>query len=118
MKRIRKLRGTPFLALALVAWVCDQAHAPVIHNTLDQPIVLSVQYGSGLYDSGEIPPDAMVWAPADGVAVDLIEVRMEGKVLFRLEKQELERLRSSLPPGTRVMWEIHENGVTATVAPE
>ena len=122
MTRARKLRLRliPFLALPLLAFVCGEQYkyAPVVHNTLDQPILLSIQYRNGQSSSVEFAPGAKGWAPAEGIAIDEIEVRSEGRFLFKIGKEELERLRSGLPPGTRVMWKIHEDGVTPTIAPE
>jgi hypothetical protein len=121
MMRRRTLKVVPFFALPLLAFVCGEQYkyAPVVHNTLARPIVVSIQYRNGQSSSSvEFAPGAKGWAPAEGIAIDEIEVRSEGEVLFKLGKDELERLRAGLPPGARLMWEIQEDGVTPTIAPE
>ena len=40
----------------------------------------------------DIAPGAVVWGPADEVALDEIEVRDEDKRIFRIERAEIERL--------------------------
>jgi len=80
--------------------------------------MLSVKYSNGQSFTGEFPPGATIWAPVEGVVVENVEVRVEGKVLFTLAKHDLELLQSSLAPETRVMWDISENGISATTAPE
>jgi len=81
--------------------------------------VVSIEYRNGQSSSSvEFAPGAKGWAPAEGIAIDEIEVRSEGEILFKLGKDELERLVSGLPPGARVMWEIHEDGVTPTIIRE
>ena len=109
------------LALPLLAFVCGEQYkyAPVVHNTLERPIVVSIQYRNGQSSSAvEFAPGARGFAPAEGIALDEIEVRSEGEVLFKLGKDELEHLMLGLPHGARVMWEIHEDGVTPTIIPE
>jgi hypothetical protein len=115
---IQGLQRIVLLALPLLAFVCGQAHPPVIQNTLERPIALAVTYSNGQSFSADFPPGATVWSPAEGIAVDQIEVRSEGKLLFKLERADLERLASGFSPGTPLMWSIREDGVIATAAPE
>lgn len=58
--RRRSLKVIPFLALPLLAFVCGEQYkyAPVVHNTLERPIVLSVQYRNGQSFSSEFAPGA------------------------------------------------------------
>ena len=119
--KMPRLRAIPFLAFPLLAFVCGQGHAPAILNTLERQVVVSVRYRNAQSFSEEeisISPGAKAWAPPDAIGVDEIEVRREGEVLFKLGKDELERLVSGLPPGARVMWEIREDGVLPTIIRE
>lgn len=104
----------PFLVLPLMAFHC--AAYPAIVNKLEKPIFLSVLYRNGETVSGEIPAGRRAWAPPDAIAIDRIEVRSEGKVLFTLEKEALETMTSGFPAGALVTWEIREEGVRPTVA--
>ncbi len=114
---VRRVWLFPFLALPLAAFHCGHGF-PRVSNTLERPVAVTVLYRNGPSTSFELPPGSSAIAPPEVVVIDAIEVRSGEEILFTLEKGELERLRSNLPPGTRVMWEIHEDGVTPTVAPE
>ena len=108
--RTRYLKMIPFLVLPLVAFKCGHGF-PVIQNMLEQPVALTVQYHNGQSTKFELPPGTQAIAPPEANGVDEIEVRVEGELLFKVGRAELERLRSTLPPEARVMWEIHEEGV-------
>ena len=112
----------PFLALPLLAMVCGEeqyTHAPIVRNSLNRPLVVSVVYGNGDFSYGmDVAPGAKGYAPAEGIGVDEISVRACGEILFTVKKERLELLRSDFPPGMRLMWEINEDGVTATAAPD
>ena len=112
----RHMKITPFLVLPLLAFHCGLGY-PVVLNTLDRPILLSVAYRNGQSYSGEIAAGAKVWAPANAVAIDEIEIRSQGKLLFRLRKDELEHMSSDITQGGHVIWEVHEDGVRAVLAP-
>lgn len=79
---------------------------------------MKVRYENGQSFTQEFPPDAIISSPAEGIAIEELEVRTDGTLLFRLGKDELERLRSALAPQARVVWEIHENGVTPKIIPD
>jgi hypothetical protein len=98
-----------------MAFVCGEyGRVPVVLNTLEQRVSLSVKYGNGQSISAEFPPGARSFSPVEGIAIDEIEVRIKDEILLKVGRAELDRL-STLPAGTRVMWEIHENGIRATV---
>jgi hypothetical protein len=121
MIKRRQWRIIPFLAFPSLAFVCDQGHAPAILNSLERPVVVSVQYRNAQSVSREeisILPGSKAWAPREAIALDEIEVRIEGKILLKLGRDELEHLMSGFPPGARVMWQIREDGVTPTVIPD
>ena len=106
-----------FLSLPLVAFHCNTGY-PTIRNVLERPIEIPVLYRNGQLVSGEIPPGAKAWAPADAIDVDEIEVRADGELLFKLRKDELESLTSAFPAGARLMWEVHEDGMTPKLTPD
>jgi hypothetical protein len=100
------------------AVTCGQHHAPWIQNATEKPILLSVRYANGHSFTQEFPPHSIISSPAEGIAIEELEVRADGKLLFTLNGDELIRLRSTLAPQARVVWEIRADGVTPKVIPE
>lgn len=104
-------------AFLSLAFSCN-AYPPVIKNTLDRPIVLTVRYGDGTsLSSFEAPPGAQIWCRAKGTTLDEVEVSSQDKLLFRLSKVELDRMLTDIPAGAKVMWEIDETGIKPTIMP-
>lgn len=97
--------------IPLLAFVCDQSYAPVIENTLAEPIQVEVAYSNGTSFSGQYPPGATIYSPAEGLEVERVQVRVGSRPLFELGKEELARLRAGVAPDDRVVWRIEEDGV-------
>lgn len=100
--------------VTFTAFVCDGSHAPVIRNALDEPIELSVTYSSGQTFAGKYPPGAQIYAPAEGLDVEKVEVGVGGVTLFRLSKEELAGLRAEFGPHDRILWNVHRGGMYPT----
>ena len=100
--------------IPLLAIVCDQSYAPVIQNTLEEPVQLEVAYSNGTSFSGHYPPGATIYSPAEGLEVERVQVRAGTRPPFELGKEELARLRAEIAPEDRVVWRIEEGGVRPT----
>jgi hypothetical protein len=99
------------LMVASLAFVCDQSYAPVIRNTLDEPVQLEITYSNGTSFSGDYPPGATIYAPAEGLDLERVEVRAGSRPPIELSKVELARLRAEVGPEDRVIWNISEDGI-------
>lgn len=112
--RKRNLQLVPFLVSPLLAFVCEPGHGPVIYNALDNLITISVQYKNGDTISLELAPHSKLWTHSDAIAVNSLEVRREGEVLYIFEAAALERLKTGFPVNAQLMWKIHEHGLRVT----
>jgi hypothetical protein len=107
----RRLAWTLVLAFPLLGFVCDQSHAPALQNNLDQPIKIHAAYSNGQSFAQDFPPGARIWAPHEGLVITRLQVAMNGKVLFDLNSQDIERLAAGVAPGQRIVWTIESDGI-------
>jgi hypothetical protein len=117
MKRMQTLLFMPFLTLAAAAFHCGVGY-PAIQNDLQQPIRLTVLYRNGQSGSGEIPPGTTLWAPRGAEGIDRLEVHSDGALLFAFDKDAIDKMTSDLAPGAQVIWEVRQDGVVPTIAPD
>jgi hypothetical protein len=99
------------LAFPLLGFVCDQSRAPALQNNLDQPTEISAAYSNGQSFSGDFPPGARIGAPHEGLAITRLRVAVNGKVVFDLGSEDMERLRAEIAPGQRIVWTIESDGI-------
>lgn len=99
------------LMITSLAFVCDQSYAPVIRNTLDEPVQLEIAYSNGTSFSGDYPPGATIYAPAEGLELERVQVRAGSRPPIELSKGDLARLRAEVGPEDRVVWNISEDGI-------
>jgi hypothetical protein len=104
------------LALAALAlgFVCDQSHAPVLRNGLDEPVQLSVAYADGRSFSGWFPPGARIYAPAEGLALQRVEIRTSDQLVVVVDGEQIERLSGEFPASERLVWTVQRDGLHPT----
>jgi len=109
----KRLVWSFFVVFSVMGFVCDQSFPPVIQNNIGQPLEMSGAFSNGRSFSGQLPPGGRVWSPEKGLRLTRLEVASEGKVLFRLGDDDLERLQANTAPGQKILWAIERDGIRA-----
>jgi len=100
-----------FLLFPVMGFVCGQSFPPVIQNNIGQPLEISGTFSDGRSFSGELPAGGRLWSPEKGLRLTRLEVASEGKVLFYLDPDDLDRLQANMPPAKNIAWAIEHDGV-------